>query len=124
MAEHATSSAAYIAASTNRYPSAADSKDSLVALGSSTYVALWDTAVCLHDRIRLCPGVLTVLKQDLHDRGISETLPGHEGTVTCVQFRYDASIVSGDNRGVLRIWRSEGGKVCGHAFDRDTPVTQ
>lgn len=38
--------AAYISASTNRYSQAADSRNSLVVYGSSTYIALWDTSVC------------------------------------------------------------------------------
>ena len=45
--------AAYIAASTNRYPSAADCKGSLVALGSASYVALWNIAVGVHGVTRV-----------------------------------------------------------------------
>ncbi|KAJ3555141.1 hypothetical protein NM688_g2736 [Phlebia brevispora] len=79
-------STAYIAASANRYPQAADCKGSLVAYGSSTYIALWDTS-------------------DIHDRGTYATLPGHEGIVTCIRFTSDSSIVSADDRGVLKIWK-------------------
>ena len=50
--------------------------------------------------------------QDVHDRGIYTTLPGHEGTVTCVRFRGNGSIVSGDSKGVLKIWRVEDNQVC------------
>ncbi|GLB33740.1 putative WD40 repeat-like protein [Lyophyllum shimeji] len=83
-------STAYIAASTNRYPQAADiSKSSIAAFGSSSLVALWDVA-------------------DEEDRGVSETLPGHEGLVTCVRFVSDTTFVSADDHGVLILWRRLG----------------
>lgn len=45
----ASTSTAYIAAAVNRYSyAAAVSSASLVAFGSSTYVALWDVEVCSH----------------------------------------------------------------------------
>jgi hypothetical protein len=40
---------AYVAASVNRFNhSASCSKESLVAFGSSTLLALWDASVCVH----------------------------------------------------------------------------
>ncbi|KAF8076319.1 WD40-repeat-containing domain protein [Lyophyllum atratum] len=96
------SSTAYIAAATNRYPQAASiSPSSLAAFGSSNLVALWDIA-------------------DEKGRGVSETLPGHEGLVTCVRFVSDAAFVSADDRGVLIHWRRLGdqwkstGKIQAH----------
>ncbi|KAF7800013.1 hypothetical protein EIP86_011256 [Pleurotus ostreatoroseus] len=76
----------YISASTNRYPQAADCKGPLVAFGSSTYIALWDTS-------------------DSRDRGTYTTLPGHQGLVTCLRFQHDTVIISGDDQGVLKMWR-------------------
>ncbi|KAG6855130.1 hypothetical protein C0991_006059 [Blastosporella zonata] len=87
-------STAYIAASTNRHPQAADiSKASLTAFGSSTLVALWDIS-------------------DKTDRGVSETLPGHEGLVTCVRFISDVAFASADDRGTLILWRKLGSQAC------------
>ncbi|KAJ7593384.1 WD40-repeat-containing domain protein [Mycena floridula] len=81
-------SVAYIAASTNRFPLAADISGSLIALGSSNLVALWDIA---------------------DDRNhITETLPGHEGLVTAVRFVSEVSFVSGDDKGVLLYWCRKG----------------
>ncbi|PSR73684.1 hypothetical protein PHLCEN_2v10603 [Hermanssonia centrifuga] len=85
----ASVSTAYISASTNRHSHAADAKDSLVAFGSSTYVALWNSA-------------------DTCGRGTYATLPGHEGLVTCVHFVSNDSFVSTDDRGVLKFWREIG----------------
>jgi hypothetical protein len=50
--------------------------------------------------------------QDDHDRGVFETLPGHEGLVTGVRFTSDDSFVSGDDKGVLRCWRRFGSQAC------------
>ena len=44
--------------------------------------------------------------------GVYDTLPGHEGTVTCVEIRHDSSIASGDDRGVLKIWYLKDDQVC------------
>ncbi|KIM90735.1 hypothetical protein PILCRDRAFT_144601 [Piloderma croceum F 1598] len=83
-------SVAYISASTNRHNRAADvSSESLVAFGSSKLIALWDSA-------------------NKTDHGIFETLPGHEGLVTCVQFIRDNHFVSADDVGTLRCWRKIG----------------
>lgn len=79
---------AYISAATNRYCQAADaSPSSLVAFGSSSFISLWDTS-------------------DEHDRGISHTLPGHNGLVTCVRFLDDNAFFSADDKGVLLFWRN------------------
>ncbi|KAI9001254.1 WD40 repeat-like protein [Trametes punicea] len=78
---------AYIAASTNRFFQAAGvSPGGLVAFGSASLVALWDA-------------------EDSLDRGVHETLPGHEGVVTCVRFAGDDTFVSADEKGVIRLWK-------------------
>ena len=41
----ADATATYISASTNRFPNAATERNSLIALASWTYVALWNTEV-------------------------------------------------------------------------------
>ncbi|KAH9938447.1 WD40-repeat-containing domain protein [Fomitopsis serialis] len=75
----------YVSASTNRHSHAADaSSSSLVAFGSAKLIALWNT-------------------EDPHDRGVYETLPGHEGLVTSVRFIDEARFVSADDKGV---WKS------------------
>ncbi|KAL6306683.1 WD40 repeat-like protein [Sparassis latifolia] len=80
----ASASVAYISASTNRHSHAADaSTSSLIAFGCAKLVALWDV-------------------QDEYDRGVYETLPGHEGLVTCVRFIQDDRFVSADDKG----WKS------------------
>ncbi|KAG6337364.1 hypothetical protein ID866_1737 [Astraeus odoratus] len=81
-------STAYICAATNRFNRAASlSPDATtIAFGSARLVALWNI-------------------DDPNDNGIYETLPGHEGTVTCVQFLYDDLFFSADDRGVVRAWR-------------------
>lgn len=82
-------STAYISASANRYSQAGSSSNSsLVAFGSSRYVALWNTA-------------------DAADRGVYQTLPGHEGLVTCTYFARDDFLLSGDDKGYVRCWRKE-----------------
>lgn len=42
---------------------------------------------------------------DPDDHGVYETLPGHESTVTCVQFLHDAFFFSADEKGVVQAWR-------------------
>ncbi|KAI9067625.1 WD40 repeat-like protein [Trametes sanguinea] len=75
---------AYTAASTNRYfQAAAVSPNGLVAFGSANLVALWDS-------------------EDSLDRGVYETLPGHQAVVTCVRFANDDTFVSADEKG----WKS------------------
>ncbi|OCH94238.1 WD40 repeat-like protein [Obba rivulosa] len=77
----------YAEAATNRHPHAADaSSSSLIALGSGKLVCLWDA-------------------EDETDRGIYETLPGHEGLVTCVRFVQDDRFLSADDKGFVRLWR-------------------
>ncbi|RDB22595.1 putative elongator complex protein 2 [Hypsizygus marmoreus] len=86
-------STAYIAASTNRHAQAADiSTSSLAAFGSSNLIALWDIA-------------------GEEDRGVSETLPGHEGLVTSVRFISDEMFVSADDKGTLITWRKLGSQA-------------
>lgn len=51
--------------------------------------------------------------QDPNDHGITQTLPGHDGFITCVKFVKDDIIVSADTKGTLRLWRknmSQAGK--------------
>ncbi|KAG5716522.1 putative elongator complex protein 2 [Termitomyces sp. T112] len=80
-------STVYIAAATNRYSQAAAiSNNSLAAFGSSKLIALWD------------------ISNEI-DRGINETLPGHEGLVTCVRFFSDTAFLSADDCGTLILWR-------------------
>ncbi|EIN10688.1 WD40 repeat-like protein [Punctularia strigosozonata HHB-11173 SS5] len=77
----------YIAASVNRFPQAADaSSSSLVAFGSGRFVAFWNTT-------------------DRADRGVYDTLPGHEASVTCVRFARDDLLISGDEKGFVGISR-------------------
>lgn len=72
-----------IAASVNRFNQAGDvSSESLFAFGSSRSVGLWN------------------LDDDI-DSGISATLPGHEGLVTCVRFLSKDILLSADNKGTL-----------------------
>ncbi|KAI0370220.1 WD40 repeat-like protein [Pilatotrama ljubarskyi] len=79
--------AVYTAASTNRYFQAANvSPRGLVAFGSGNLVALWDA-------------------EDPLDRGVRETLPGHQSVVTCVRFAGENAFVSADDKGVVRLWR-------------------
>ncbi|KAJ7638755.1 WD40-repeat-containing domain protein [Roridomyces roridus] len=79
---------AYISASTNRHPHAADiSSASLVAFASGTLVGLWNSPA---------------------DGGVSETLAAHEGLITCVRFLNDQILATADDKGVLRCWRRAG----------------
>lgn len=51
--------------------------------------------------------------QDPNDHGVSQTLPGHEGLITCVKFVKDDMIASADAKGALRLWKkniSQAGK--------------
>lgn len=78
----------YISSSTNRHPHAADiSTASLVAFASSSLISLWDAR---------------------SDRGVFQTLAGHEGLVTCVRFCTDELLATADDKGVLRCWRRRG----------------
>ncbi|KAL4081815.1 WD40-repeat-containing domain protein [Scleroderma yunnanense] len=84
-------STTYISAATNRFNHAAHiSPDSTtVAFGCGRLVALWNI-------------------DDQNNNGVYETLPGHEGTVTCVQFLHDTAFFSADDKGVVRSWRKVG----------------
>ncbi|KAF9462581.1 WD40 repeat-like protein [Collybia nuda] len=81
---------AYIAAAINRYPQAAAiSEASFAVFGSSNLVALWNIA-------------------DESGHGVEETLPGHEGLVTCIRFMSDVMFASADDKGTLISWRKLG----------------
>ncbi|KAI3612590.1 rna polymerase ii elongator [Moniliophthora roreri] len=78
----------YITASTNRHPHVADiASDSTVLFGSASQVCLWDASD--------------------EETGITETIYGHEGVVTCIRSLSPASFVSADDRGVVHYWRKE-----------------
>ncbi|KAK7049584.1 Elongator subunit elp2 [Paramarasmius palmivorus] len=80
----------YIAASTNRYPNAADiASDSTVFFGSSSQVCIW--------------------RAEDKDSGITEALYGHEGIVTCIRSLSPTSFISADDKGVVHYWTKEGG---------------
>ena len=42
---------------------------------------------------------------------MSETLPGHDGLVTCVRFISDAMFASADDKGTLICWRKHGSQA-------------
>jgi len=100
----------YISASTNRHPQAADALGCNVAFGSSKLVALWNAGV---NSFSQTTTKLTLIRmQDKSDRGVYETLPGHQGIVTCVRFISDGWFVSADDKGVVRSWRNDGVQAC------------
>ncbi|KAG8869257.1 hypothetical protein FRB98_002739 [Tulasnella sp. 332] len=77
----ARASAILIAASANRHSHAASiSPGSLIAFGSNRFVGLWDAS-----------------RVDFE--GVTATLPGHEGEVTCNAFSGDSAFYSADNKG-------------------------
>ncbi|KAH7887804.1 WD40-repeat-containing domain protein [Phlebopus sp. FC_14] len=84
-------STAYISASTNRFSHAAhvSPSASLVAFGTGRLVALWNI-------------------DDPTDCGVHQTLPGHDGLVTCIQFVRDDLFVSADDKGAVRCWQKLG----------------
>lgn len=87
---------AYISAATNRFSHAAAlSPDSTtVVFAAGSLVALWDI-------------------DDANDNGVHETLPGHEGTVTCLRFLRNDFFLSADDKGAVRAWhRAEGRWMC------------
>ncbi|PPQ71775.1 hypothetical protein CVT26_007609 [Gymnopilus dilepis] len=67
-----TATLSYVAAACNRFGQAADisPSSSIVAFGSSRFVALWDL-------------------EAPDGTGVYETLPGHNGLITCVKFLSD-----------------------------------
>ncbi|KAL9712647.1 Elongator subunit elp2 [Leucoagaricus gongylophorus] len=80
-------STVFIAASTNRFSHAAStSLSSLVALGAGNLLALWDAS------------------------NISECLPGHNAAITCVRFISNERLMTGDEQGMLFLWRMDGEK--------------
>ncbi|GAW07632.1 WD40 repeat-like protein [Lentinula edodes] len=79
-------STAYIAASTNRFSGASDvTSEGIVIFGSSNLIGIWD------------------ISND--DEGISMTIPGHSGAITCVRVIDSHSFVSADDKGEARIWK-------------------
>jgi len=105
-----TISTAYISASTNRFNHAADaSTASLMACGSGKFIALWNTQVSIFAMTSMRH--LTISSKDTDGRGIFQTLPGHEGLVTCVRFVASDSFASADDKGILRYWRLFGTQV-------------
>ena len=104
-------STSYIAASTNRHPQAAAvSPASLLAFGSSNLIALWDIAVRF-SQLYVLQHHSAHHSQNEGERGVSETLPGHEGVVTCVKFLSEGTIASADDNGFLICWRRLGSQV-------------
>lgn len=55
--------------------------------------------------LRMSQFLILNFYQDPNDHGVSETLPGHDGFITCVNFLKDDMIVSADTKGTLRLWR-------------------
>lgn len=98
----------YIAASTNRHPQAGDaSSRSLVAFGSSKLIALWDAKV--DTSLKYMKQVMyRFFSQDVLDRGVYQTLPGHEGLITSVRFVHNELFMSADDKGVVKSWRHNG----------------
>ncbi|CAA7259705.1 unnamed protein product [Cyclocybe aegerita] len=80
----------YVTALTNRFNQAAGVSPSstLIAFGSSGSVALWEL-------------------EDSEDTGVSETLPGKQGLITCVKFLADDILLSANDMGSLSVWRRE-----------------
>ncbi|PFH51457.1 hypothetical protein AMATHDRAFT_142786 [Amanita thiersii Skay4041] len=80
----------YLSASTNRFSQAAHiSPASLLAFASSSLVALW----------HLSTG---------EDKGIHQTLQGHETLVTNVRFASEHLLVTADDKGFVICWRKIG----------------
>ncbi|KAF8450443.1 WD40-repeat-containing domain protein [Boletus edulis BED1] len=79
-------STAYIAASANRFNNTAhvSPNHTLVAFGTGHLVAFWN---------------------DQSDKGVYETLAGHEGLVTCVRFLRNDILATADNKGQIRFWQ-------------------
>ena len=103
----------YVAASTNRFSNAADvsPSSSIIAFGSSRLLALWHVDVSITKSP--LSSIVFISYQDPNDHGVSQTLPGHDGLITCVKFVKDDMIVSADTKGTLRLWRkniSQAGK--------------
>lgn len=49
--------------------------------------------------------------QDPIDRGVHQTLPGHDGLTTGVRFVRDVTLVTADDKGSLRSWEFLDGKA-------------
>lgn len=60
--------------------------------------------------------------EDAHDRGVYETLPGHEGLVTSLRFVDESTFVSADDKGVLRVWRRAFDQACLPPVYVETPA--
>ncbi|KAI5124733.1 hypothetical protein M0805_005368 [Coniferiporia weirii] len=62
---------------------------SLVAFGSSSFVSLWTAS-------------------DDKNTGVQQTLPGHDGRVSCVRFKAGGRcLLSADDKGFVRCWRQQ-----------------
>ena len=48
------------------------------------------------------------------DRGVFATLPGHDGLVTCVEFVDDSRLLSADDTGAIKLWRTLNSSVRMH----------
>ncbi|KAF8351519.1 WD40-repeat-containing domain protein [Amanita rubescens] len=87
-----TISTLHIAAAANRFSQTADvSPHSVVAFGSSKLVVLWHI-------------------EKEADTNAQETLPGHEGLITCVRFASEQLLVSADDKGTVILWRKSDGQ--------------
>ncbi|KAI6047250.1 WD40-repeat-containing domain protein [Pisolithus marmoratus] len=86
-------SSAYISAATNRFNHAATllPDSTTIAFATGSLIALWNI-------------------DDANDNGVYETLPGHEGTVTCLRFFRNDSFFSADDKGAVRAWRRVEGR--------------
>ncbi|KDR83805.1 hypothetical protein GALMADRAFT_236196 [Galerina marginata CBS 339.88] len=85
-----SSSIIYVTAACNRFSPAADvsPSSSLIAFGSSRLVALWDL-------------------DGSSDAGVSETLPGYHGLITCVKFLANDILISATDTGMLSSWKKQ-----------------
>ena len=61
-------------------------------------------------------GILTC---KIQASNISDCLPGHSAAVTCVRFMSNERLMTGDEQGMLFLWRMDRTKVCAlhHLFD-------
>ena len=55
-------------------------------------------------------------KQDPLDRGVYETLPGHQAPVSCVRFQTDDTFASADAKGVIRLWNKLDEQACSFMY--------
>ncbi|GAA6028373.1 hypothetical protein JCM8097_007000 [Rhodosporidiobolus ruineniae] len=86
--------------SSRNHAQAARTSDGLVVFAAGHSIALWNSA-------------------DEHHSGVHRTLPGHQGDVTALDFAHDGAgdgtrtsrfFVSGDAKGVTRVWKESEGE--------------